>query len=200
MKIVNDDFLQEMTGAMTYPRPGTANRSIFKTPILLWRMGLGRFLGKHMLVLTTWGRKSGLPRHTMLSYYEMNGSLFVLSGWGSKADWYRNILANQAVTVQTDKDSASGLARRVEQIEEYRPVMQALLDGAGDSHFEPWLSSLDIDQNIEDLVAKRERVYLVALEPGQGSGPDPLAADLKWFWGVLLVILAGWIVIYRLKR
>ena len=139
---MNDGFLQEMTGAMTYPRRGTANRSIFKAPILLWRMGLGPVLGKHMLVLSTWGRKSMIPRHTMLSYYEHIGSFYVLSGWGEKSDWYQNITSNPAVTVQTDKITTNAIARRVEQIDEYRLVMQALLDGGGDSHFEPWLASI----------------------------------------------------------
>ena len=140
------------------------------------------------------------PRHTMLSYYLHNGSYYVLSGWGEKSDWYQNMRSNPAVTLQIDKVAANALARRVKPLEEYRPVMQALLDGGGDSHFKPWLASLDIQESIEDLVAKRERVYLVALEPYYGPGPDPLDADLKWVWGAVGLLLGAGLVIARSRR
>ena len=195
-----ENFQQEMTGAMTFPRRGTLNRTIFKTPLVLWRLGLGSFLGKHMLVLSTWGRVSKAPRHTMLSYYEYNDSFYVLSGWGEKSDWYQNMRSNPAVALQTDKVATNALARRVESLGEYRPVMQALLDGGGDSHFEPWLESLDIQESIDDLVAKRERVYLVALDPCGGSGPIQLESDLKWVWGALILILGIGFLMDLLKR
>ena len=198
---MSDNFKQEMTGAMTFPRRGTLNRTIFKTPLVLWRLGFGGFLGKHMLVLSTWGRVSKAPRHTMLSYYEQNYSFYVLSGWGAKADWYKNIFSNPAVTVQTDNITTNAVARRVESLGEYRPVMQALLDGGGDSHFEPWLASLDIDESIDDLVTKRERVYLVALDPCGGSGPVPFEADLKWVWGALILLLGvGFLIVLKKRK
>ncbi len=185
---------------MKYPSRGTANRFIFKTPFYLWRMGLKGFLGSRMMVLTTTGRISKKPRYTMLSYGRYAGSYYLLSGWGDRSDWYKNIKADPLVTIQTKTITSVARAHRVESLGEYRPVMQAMLDGGGDSHFEPWLASLVIDENMEDLVAKRERVYLVALDPCGGSGPIPLEADLTWVWGAVGLFLTGGMVIAYLRR
>ena len=193
-------YQQQVKGMMKYPSRGTANRLIFKTPFYLWRMGLKGFLGSRMMVLTTTGRINKKPRYTMLSYGRYAGSYYLLSGWGDWSDWYKNIQADPLVTIQTDTITSAARARRVESLGEYRPVMQAMLEGGGDSHFEPWLESLDIQESIDDLVAKRERVYLVALDPCDGSGPIPLEADLKWVWGALILLLGVGSLIALMKR
>jgi len=54
-------------GMMVYPQ--SAWRKLFmKMPLYYWRMGLGPILKRWFLVLTTAGRKSGQPRHTMLEF------------------------------------------------------------------------------------------------------------------------------------
>ncbi len=53
-----------------------------------------------VLLLTTLGRKSGLPRTTPLQYEEVNGNYYIASARGAEADWYKNILANPSVHVQ----------------------------------------------------------------------------------------------------
>ena len=53
-----------------------------------------------VLLLTTLGRKSGLPRTTPLQYEEVGGNFYVASARGAEADWYRNILANPDVRIQ----------------------------------------------------------------------------------------------------
>jgi deazaflavin-dependent oxidoreductase (nitroreductase family) len=193
-------YHQQTTGVMHYPTRGTTNRLLFKTPLVLWRLGMGPVLGKQMLVLTTTGRVSKLPRYTMLSYSVHAGSYYILSGWGPKADWYQNIQTDPLVSVQTDKVTTPAAARRVESLEEYKLVMQSLLDGGGDSHFEPWLASLDIQESIDDLIAKRERVYLVALDPFTSQGPEPLSADLTWIWGVAALAFATGLMIAKVRR
>jgi deazaflavin-dependent oxidoreductase (nitroreductase family) len=50
-----------------------------------------------VLLLTTLGRKSGLPRTTPLQYEEADGNFYVASARGAEADWYKNILANPKV-------------------------------------------------------------------------------------------------------
>ncbi|MCC7354365.1 MAG: nitroreductase family deazaflavin-dependent oxidoreductase [Anaerolineae bacterium] len=192
---MSSSFQQKATGAMTYPARQTLDRLLFKSPLIWWRMGLGPLLGRTMLVLTTWGRKSGLPRYTVLSYTVVNGKVYVGSGWGSRADWYRNIQANPRITVQIGKRTYSAFARRVEDVDEFRAVMQRLLETGGDSHFRSWLRSLDIAYDLNDLVAKRDRVHQVALDPTDEPGPPPLEADLTWVWGVMLVSFAvGWMM------
>jgi len=82
------------------------------------------------------------------------------------------------------------MARRVEDADEYATVMQIMLRTGGDSHFRPWLKSLDILYDLDDLLAKRERVFLVALEPTDQAGPPALKADLTWVWAVTLSTIA----------
>lgn len=81
-------------------------------PELVWRImrlvnrGVaGRFdprgpTGTLVLLLTTTGRKSGLPRVTPLQYEEVDGSIYVASVRGQKADWFRNLVADPEVTVE----------------------------------------------------------------------------------------------------
>ena len=52
-----------------------------------------------VLVLTTIGRRSGLPRDTPLQFEEINGVLHVAFARGTAADWFRNVVAEPRVTV-----------------------------------------------------------------------------------------------------
>jgi len=79
----------------------------------LYRLGLGHFIGRLILLLTTTGRKSGLPRVTPLQYEEVDGSVYVASALGIKADWFRNILANPCVQVQVGPRRFDGMAETV---------------------------------------------------------------------------------------
>ena len=80
----------------------------------LYRLGLGPLVGRLILLLTTTGRKSGLPRLTALQYEEVNGDIYLGSSRGAKADWYRNIQANPRVHVQVKGRRFSGTAEAVD--------------------------------------------------------------------------------------
>lgn len=69
-------------------------------PRLFYAIGLGPFYGRFVLLLTTTGRRSGLPRVTPLQYEEIDGEMYVGSARGEQADWFRNIQANPEVQVQ----------------------------------------------------------------------------------------------------
>jgi deazaflavin-dependent oxidoreductase (nitroreductase family) len=57
-------------------------------------------LPQMVLLLTTIGRKSGLPRVTPLQYEEVDSTIYVAAARGQSADWFRNIVANPQVEVQ----------------------------------------------------------------------------------------------------
>ncbi len=82
----------------------------FKT---LYRIGLGPIVGRLILILTTTGRKTGLPRETALQYEQVGGDIYLGSSLGTKADWYRNILANPQVTVRYKRGEFKALAETV---------------------------------------------------------------------------------------
>jgi deazaflavin-dependent oxidoreductase (nitroreductase family) len=53
-----------------------------------------------VMILTTIGRKSGIPRQAPLQYEEVDGDYYIASARGSDADWFKNIRANPKVRVQ----------------------------------------------------------------------------------------------------
>lgn len=66
-----------------------------------------------VLLLTTTGRKSGLPRQTRLQYEKEEGVIYVAAARGQQADWFRNILANPRVGVHLEGQSLRGLAEPI---------------------------------------------------------------------------------------
>jgi len=57
---------------------------------------------RRVLILTTNGRKSGLPHKTPLQYEIEKGAVFVASARGCQADWVRNILVDSNVEVELE--------------------------------------------------------------------------------------------------
>ncbi len=82
-------------------------------PQFLYAIGLGPIYGRMVLLLTTTGRKSGLPRVTPLQYEEINGCIYIGSARGTNADWYRNIVANPKVNIRVRRRQFDGAAEPV---------------------------------------------------------------------------------------
>ncbi|CAG0928579.1 Deazaflavin-dependent nitroreductase [Thermoflexales bacterium] len=78
-----------------------------------YALGLGPLIGRLILLLTTTGRKSGLPRVTALQYEEVDGAIYVGSSKGTRADWFQNLLASPRVTVRVKSRQFSGMAQPV---------------------------------------------------------------------------------------
>jgi deazaflavin-dependent oxidoreductase (nitroreductase family) len=53
-----------------------------------------------VLLLTTTGRKSGLPRLTPLQYELVDSVYYIASARGQQADWFKNLQANPQVEVE----------------------------------------------------------------------------------------------------
>ena len=79
----------------------------------LYGRGLGRLLGRLILLLTTTGRKSGKPHVTPLQYEEIDGVLYIGAARGQQADWFRNIVANPHVSVQVKSRRFRGVAEPI---------------------------------------------------------------------------------------
>ena len=188
---------QETGGSLIYPKKRSVNRLIYKLPLLLWRLGFGPFLshpargGRKMLVVTTLGRKSKLPRHTMLSHIVFKNKDYVISGWWQRADWVKNFHKDPLVTVQVGLKIYAAHARRVVDLEEFRGVARNLFDSGGDSHFKDWLDALEIAYTLDDLIDKKDMVYFIGFDPVEMEGPPPLLADLIWIWAIIISFLLG---------
>lgn len=91
---------------LTNRLPRGASRALLRAPIALYRAGLGWVFGRRLLYLVHVGRKSGRHRQTVLevvSYDPDRPEAVVVSGWGKRSDWYRNICAAPALEVRVGR-------------------------------------------------------------------------------------------------
>jgi deazaflavin-dependent oxidoreductase (nitroreductase family) len=100
---------------------------LFKLPGRLIRLGLGQRVGPPLLVVTTTGRRSGLPRETPLQYELVDGAYCVGSMRGSQADWYRNILADAHVLVTTGGETFPAVAEAIDDHDRIAAFLQIRL-------------------------------------------------------------------------
>lgn len=88
-------------------RPSGVLLAAFRLPIHLYNLNLGWLMGRRVLLLTHRGRRSGLVRRTPLEairHDPVTGQTIVVSAWGGKADWYRNIEASPALEVRIGRE------------------------------------------------------------------------------------------------
>lgn len=104
---------------------GPVFKWIFKMPILQYRLGMDPMIGKYVLLLTTIGRKSGLPRHTPLEYeYDRENDRYRIAvGWGSNTDWYKNLKANPKVHVRVGRRGFDAIVKIASDEEVARYMM-----------------------------------------------------------------------------
>jgi deazaflavin-dependent oxidoreductase (nitroreductase family) len=177
-------YHQQDSGIMTYPGAGW-RRVMFRAPIVLWRLGLGSFLGRFLLLVTHTGRKSGLPRRVVVEYHTLDGTPIVPCAFGPRAQWYRNLEADPYVTVQDSDGAQSMQARRITDEEELLAVY-AVLKGRNPLLLDRYLGTIGVPNTAEDVLYYKRQVYFIAFEPTDMPTPPPLEADLKWVWGLLL--------------
>jgi deazaflavin-dependent oxidoreductase (nitroreductase family) len=85
-------------------RTGPSARLVFHAIGHVYDLGLGRLVGHRFLRVIHRGRKSGRQYRTVLeviNYDPSSDESVVLSGWGGRADWYRNIRASPPLEVST---------------------------------------------------------------------------------------------------
>jgi len=165
-------------------------RWLFKSPIFLWRLGLGLVVGRLFMIVTTTGRKSGLPRPTAIEFHEYKGRKYVYCAWGDKADWYKNILADPRVTIQTASGMEHVIARRVTADRELAETFDFV---AHNPAMQRWIRTLGFRLSLGEFLAHKDRFYLMTFDPTDKPTPPPLEADLKWVW---LVIVASALIAY----
>jgi deazaflavin-dependent oxidoreductase (nitroreductase family) len=173
-----------MTRFIPYPRG--FGKYIAKSPLVMIRMGLGDALTPlHVGVITTRGRASGKPRHTVMNYRRHGNTLYVISAWGEQVHWVQNLIAQPAATVRLGRFTAAvhgeivqdggEIVRALHLFRKYAPA--AIIDPmlarvAGQTQFSP-----------RDLHMLSERVTVVRLriQPVEPQLP-PLPINLSWIW------------------
>jgi deazaflavin-dependent oxidoreductase (nitroreductase family) len=118
-----------------------------RAPIWIYKARGGALFGSRILMLEHIGRKSGAPRHAVLEVVDHPApdTYVVASGFGRKAQWFRNIRANPRVSVyvgshaprratarvldvqQADRTLAAYRGRHPRAWERFRPVLEETL-------------------------------------------------------------------------
>ncbi len=169
--------------------PGRVGREYYRLPVVLWRLGLGPLVGRPLLLLTVTGRSTGLPRHTPVAPHVVGGKTYIWCPYGRRSQWYRNMIANPVVTVQSrrgtqvmravsiaDDDEAAEVVAELRRFD--RPFLRLYLKGEG------------IADTPEDIARNRQRLHIRRLVPAPEEGPPALKADLVWLWLVPVAVAA----------
>lgn len=96
--------------------PKSLLRLIHYPPRVVYALGLGPLMWRLILLLTTTGRKSGMPRVTPLQYEAVDGAIYLGAARGRQADWVRNIAADPKVTIQVGRRQFHGIAEIISDI------------------------------------------------------------------------------------
>ena len=139
-----------------------------------YRRGFGP--RRAVLLLTTTGRRSGLPRVTPLQYEEVDGAYYVGSARGASADWLRNIQADPRVQVEVGKHRFAAQAEVVCSPERVADFLALRIKR------HPWmmgglmrLEGLPLFYSRSDLERFASRKTLVILQPVGIEDLHPLA-------------------------
>jgi deazaflavin-dependent oxidoreductase (nitroreductase family) len=163
------------------------------------RVGAGPLLATSqagsIMVLRTVGRKSGLVREAPLGYTVLDGRVLVIAGYGRKAHWFRNALANPEVEVALPGAVLGGRAQEVTEPEARRAAFRAVMAALG---VVGKLTLGDValltDEEVDGLA---EAFPVLAITPTEfRTGPfDPGGVFTRvnlWLWagGTALAVLA----------
>ncbi len=166
----------------------------------MFRLGLGPYISNpytgYIMVITTTGRRSGLPHRTPVNFIEEAGQVYCMAGFGERSDWYRNVRANPRVHVWVGGHGWEGQAELVTDQSQWVPLYRRIAGRAGfaDRAFTKLQFSHLSDDEILSL-AGQTPVVRIRLDRPLPADQQP--GDLRWLWPVLAAtFLAGW----RLRR
>ncbi|ALG85333.1 nitroreductase family deazaflavin-dependent oxidoreductase [Gordonia phthalatica] len=100
-------------------------RWFVRSPIPLFKAGLGFLFGRRLLLLQHTGRKSGEPRYVALEKVDRPAKdrIIIASGFGEKAQWYRNLQTDPNCRVWIGFDRARPATARTLSREESAEVL-----------------------------------------------------------------------------
>lgn len=173
----------------------------FMVPML--KAGLGAWMGTPVggwiLLLRVRGRKSGVIRDNPLSYLVSDGAAWVMAGFGSRTDWYRNLVADPRVEVVLPGRALACRAEVVEDAQTRARIIPRLVRATGAPGY---LTGIDPFRSTDqELLAVTAWVPLIRLRPETGSlvaGPDD-PGGLGWVWRQVVVLVVGTLIVRRLR-
>jgi deazaflavin-dependent oxidoreductase (nitroreductase family) len=140
------------------------------------KMGLGRYMSNpltgYLMILRTRGRKSGEVRDAPLGYTIEGDCVYCIAGFGRRANWFQNLLADPHVEVILPGRAFSGLAEEVTDAAERSRVLPALMRSMGVIAGMVGMGNAWRDTP-EEIVRKCEGMPLVKVKAtGIAAGPE----------------------------
>lgn len=164
-----------------------------KFMVLLWKLGLGKFLNiwpkvfGRFLVVTHYGRKSGNKYLTPVNYSTINGEIYCTSGFGVQSDWYKNLMHNPEMEVWLPEGWWQAQAEEVSNHPDRLSIMREVLIGSGFAAPMAGIYPLTID--VETLDQKTKEYCLIRInrvaEKTGNNGPG----EYTWFWQITTAFL-----------
>jgi deazaflavin-dependent oxidoreductase (nitroreductase family) len=180
--------MQQLSPPQPIPYPDNPIlKKMYRLPIVLYRLGLGPIIGKHILILTTIGRKTGKIRRTPIEYFRHDGQFFVMSGFGENAHWYKNLQAHPRAGLNISGKRLCTIARKPQTKAEWDGVI-VFLKASPVTH----LSEPNLAAQLDDPEA-REAIKnwpIFTFEPTNEPCPPAVEADLIWTWPLIMLIAA----------
>ena len=138
-------------------------RWLVRAPVLLYRAGLGFVFGRRLLMLEHLGRVSGRPRYVVLETVDHPdpATFVVVSGFGTRAQWYRNVLAHPDVRVSTGR--RRGVAATAAPLDERDA--EATLRRYATRHPRAWRRLRGVVEAALDAPVDRLPMVQLSLEP-----------------------------------
>lgn len=179
--------------------PGPLARSFFSwfnrllaVPAL--RAGLGPWIGTPiggwLLLLRVRGRRTGRIRDFPLSYLIAEGSIWVMAGFGRRANWYRNAMAAPAVEVILPGRQLRCEAEEVLDPETRRRIVPQLIRAIGAPAYltgiDPYRSA---PERVLEATVSLPLIRLRPVGPPLVAGPDD-PGGLGWAWRQPALLLA----------
>lgn len=120
-------------------------RWFVRAPVWVYRARLGFLFGSRLLMLEHTGRKTGTPRYVVLEVIGRigPGGYVVASGFGERAQWFRNIRADPRVRIYLGGHRPVAATARVLDHDEAGGV----LDAYASTHPRAWAGFASVLEN-----------------------------------------------------
>ncbi len=109
--------------------------------------------------------------------------------YGGRSQWYRNMMVNPVVTVQSRRGTQVMRAVSIEDDDEAVEVVSELRR-FDVPYLRLYLDAEGIADTPEDIARNKQRLHIRRLVATEEEGPPALEADLVWLWLVPVVVAA----------